>query len=51
MNGVHYFEIQGTDPERVARERSAVPGRCWQGYFIDCDSNVFGIFEVDQTAA
>jgi predicted enzyme related to lactoylglutathione lyase len=35
----------------VAMERFAVPGRCWQGYFIDCDGNVFGIFEVDENAA
>jgi predicted enzyme related to lactoylglutathione lyase len=35
----------------VAMERFAVPGRCWQGYFIDCDGNVFGIFEVDESAA
>ncbi len=36
---------------RVAMERFAVPGRCWQGYFLDPDSNVFGIFEVDEQAA
>jgi predicted enzyme related to lactoylglutathione lyase len=35
----------------VAMERFAVPGRCWQGYFIDCDGNVFGIFEVGENAA
>jgi predicted enzyme related to lactoylglutathione lyase len=35
----------------VALERFAVPGRCWQGYFIDCDGNVFGIFEFDENAA
>jgi uncharacterized protein len=35
----------------VALERFAVPGRCWQGYFLDCDGNVFGIFEVDEQAA
>jgi hypothetical protein len=28
----------------VALARSAVPGRCRQGYFIDCDGDVFGIF-------
>jgi hypothetical protein len=27
-----------------------VPGRCWQGYFLDADHNVFGIFEVDEKA-
>jgi predicted enzyme related to lactoylglutathione lyase len=31
----------------VALEKMAVPGRCWQGYFLDPDGNVFGIFEVD----
>jgi uncharacterized protein len=35
----------------VAMERFAVPGRCWQGYFLDPDGNVFGIFEVDESAA
>ena len=34
-----------------AMAKFAVPGRCWQGYFIDCDGNVFGIFEVDESAA
>ncbi|GHV74117.1 glyoxalase [Spirochaetia bacterium] len=36
---------------QVALPKFAVPGRCWQGYFIDADQNVFGIFEVDETAA
>ncbi|HEX3080455.1 MAG TPA: VOC family protein [Puia sp.] len=35
---------------RVAMPKFAVPGRCWQGYFIDADHNVFGIFEVDEQA-
>jgi uncharacterized protein len=35
----------------VALEKFAVPGKCWQGYFIDTDNNTFGIFEVDETAA
>ena len=35
---------------RVALPKFAVPGRCWQGYFIDQDNNVFGIFEVDPNA-
>lgn len=35
----------------VALPKFAVPGKCWQGYFIDIDHNVFGIFQVDETAA
>jgi uncharacterized protein len=33
-----------------ALSKFAVPGRCWQGYFIDPDNNTFGIFEVDDNA-
>ena len=35
---------------KVAMPKFAVPGRCWQGYFIDEDNNTFGIFEVDENA-
>ena len=35
---------------QVALPKFAVPGRCWQGYFIDLDNNTFGIFEVDEQA-
>ncbi len=35
---------------QVALPKFAVPGRCWQGYFLDPDNNVFGIFEVDVNA-
>ena len=35
---------------QVALPKFAIPGRCWQGYFIDQDHNVFGIFEVDENA-
>ncbi len=31
---------------QVAMPKFEVPGRCWQGYFVDTDNNVFGIFEV-----
>ncbi len=31
---------------QTAMPKFEVPGRCWQGYFIDLDNNVFGIFEV-----
>ncbi len=34
----------------VAMPEFAIPGRCWQGYFIDSDHNVFGIFQVDVKA-
>src|SRR5687768_10248065 len=27
---------------QIAMPKFAVPGRCWQGYFIDPDSNTFG---------
>jgi uncharacterized protein len=30
----------------VALPKFEVPGKCWQGYFVDQDSNTFGIFEV-----
>lgn len=30
---------------QIAMAKFEVPGRCWQGYFIDTDNNVFGIFE------
>lgn len=35
---------------QIALPKFAVQGRCWQGYFIDLDNNVFGIFEVDENA-
>jgi uncharacterized protein len=34
----------------VALPKLAVPGRRWQGYFIDTEGNTFGIFEVDERA-
>src|SRR6266542_6054258 len=33
---------------QVALEKFPVPGRCWQGYFLDTEGNTFGIFEVDE---
>jgi predicted enzyme related to lactoylglutathione lyase len=36
---------------QVAMPKFAVPGICWQGYFMDSEGNVFGIFEVDENAA
>jgi hypothetical protein len=35
---------------KVALPKFAIPGRCWQGYFLDADNNTFGIFEVDEKA-
>jgi hypothetical protein len=35
---------------KVALPKFAIPGRCWQGYFLDADNNTFGIFEVDEMA-
>lgn len=35
---------------KVAMDKFAVPGVCWQGYFFDTEGNVFGLFEVDPKA-
>ena len=35
---------------QIALPKFAIPGRCWQGYFLDPDNNTFGIFEVDEDA-
>jgi predicted enzyme related to lactoylglutathione lyase len=35
---------------KIAMPKFAVPGTCWQGYFLDMDNNAFGIFQVDATA-
>ncbi len=35
---------------QVAMPKFAIPGKGWQGYFIDLDNNVFGILEVDEQA-
>ena len=35
---------------RVALPKFAVPGVCWQGYFLDLDGNTFGLFEADPEA-
>ena len=34
----------------VALPKFAVPGKCWQGYFIDTQGNTFGLFQVDEKA-
>lgn len=35
---------------QVTRRKFAIPGVCWQGYFIDTEKNNFGIFQVDPNA-
>ena len=35
---------------QIALPKFAIPGRCWQGYFVDLDHNVFGVFQVDENA-
>jgi len=35
---------------QVALDKFAVPGTCWQGYFLDREGNTFGIFQVDENA-
>ena len=35
---------------QVALPKFAVPGVCWQGYFIDPEGNTFGIFQPDPKA-
>ena len=40
------FELGGKE----AMPKFAVPGKCWQGYFLDLDNNVFGVFQVDENA-
>ena len=34
----------------VALPKFAVPGVCWQGYFLDTEGNTFGIFQPDSNA-
>jgi predicted enzyme related to lactoylglutathione lyase len=35
---------------KIALPKFAIPGTCWQGYFLDTEGNVFGIFQVDKAA-
>ena len=35
---------------RTALPKFAVPGVCWQGYFLDTEGNTFGIFQPDPAA-
>ncbi len=36
---------------QVALEKFAIPGKCYQGYFLDPEGNTFGLFQVDEKAA
>jgi predicted enzyme related to lactoylglutathione lyase len=35
---------------KVAMPKFAIPGFCYQGYFLDPDNNVFGLFEQNEKA-
>lgn len=35
---------------KVALPKFAVPGKCWQAYFLDTEGNTFGLFQVDENA-
>ena len=35
---------------QIAMAKFAIAGRCWQGYFMDPDKNVFGVFQADENA-
>ena len=34
----------------VAMPKFAIPGKCWQGYFLDPDRNTFGLYQPDENA-
>ena len=34
----------------IALPKFAVPGVCWQGYFLDTEGNTFGLFQPDPNA-
>jgi predicted enzyme related to lactoylglutathione lyase len=53
------FEVNDFDPAarqiiaaggQSAIPKFAIPGRCWQGYFLDTEGNAFGLFEFDENA-
>lgn len=35
---------------QIAMPKFSIPGRCWQGYFLDLDQNTFGLVEADENA-
>jgi predicted enzyme related to lactoylglutathione lyase len=52
--GVENFDVVAgrimANGGQVALKKFPVPGRCWQGYFLDTEGNTFGIYEVDENA-
>ncbi|MES2430907.1 MAG: VOC family protein [Bacteroidota bacterium] len=50
LNFDHTADLILKNGGQIALPKFAVPGRCWQGYFLDADNNTFGIFEVDEKA-
>ncbi|MCC5850480.1 MAG: VOC family protein [Verrucomicrobia bacterium] len=36
---------------QTALPKFAVPGKCWQGYFLDTEGNTFGVYQPDPNAA
>lgn len=56
---VNSVEVKDFDPMaqkiaslggQIALPKFAVPGKCWQGYFLDTEGNTFGLFQVDEQA-
>lgn len=39
-----------TNGGMVAIAKFPVAGKCWQGYFLDNDKNIFGVYQVDENA-
>ncbi len=35
---------------QIALPKFAIPGVCWQGYFLDTEGNTFGLFQPDMEA-
>lgn len=35
---------------QIAMPKFSLPKKCYQGYFLDLDNNVFGIFEANENA-
>jgi hypothetical protein len=48
------FDAASTTIQRlggfIALPKFAIPGKCWQGYFVDPARNTFGIFQADLQA-
>ncbi len=56
VNSIQVEDFDGTARKilelngEIALPKFAVPGKCWQGYFLDTEGNTFGLFEVDESA-